>query len=99
MKAIHTIAIVAALVSGAATAESFAYLPNKGGGKIILTSNPCQIKGAEDSFEIVTSSQEVGPVTGCWNVWKHDKSQIIVLWSDDYKARTYPIKALRKMNE
>lgn len=70
-------------------AETFATLPNQGGGKIVLTDEPC-IKNGRNYDKLnrsyfYTSSGVTGE--GCWGF---EGETIIVAWDDSDKVRRYP---------
>ena len=78
-------------VSTAVKAETFATLPNQGGGKIVLTDERCVVNGRHyeklNRSYFYTSSGTSGE--GCWTT---EGEVIVVVWENDDKVRRYPME-------
>lgn len=78
-------------VSTAVKAETFATLPNQGGGKIVLTDERCVVNGRHydklNRAYFYTSSGTSGE--GCWTT---EGETIVVVWENDDKVRRYPME-------
>jgi len=65
------------LVCGAASAETWFEMPNKGGGKILLLMTKCS--DAKDGRVVIATSPDGGNSTGCW--W-YFADMVHVAWND-----------------
>jgi hypothetical protein len=72
-------------------AETIATLPNKAGGKIVITDEPCVINGK--SYKNLNRVYNYGSsgysTEGCWTI---EGETVVVVWEDDDKVRRYPIE-------
>lgn len=75
-----------------ANAKTVAELPNKGGGRIILTDETCRQKG----FKLAYSQMEgASTLLGCWGM---DSQFIHIMWYDG-DLRSYGLEYWRLTNE
>ena len=80
-----------------------AYMENEAGGKIILTNEACKIGGVEvkghTSFLALSYARGIEPLSGCWGVLRHDRTQAIIYWENIDASRTYPFDSFKPMRE
>jgi hypothetical protein len=78
-------------VSTAVKADTFATLPNQGGGKIVITDERCVVNGRHyeklNRAYFYTSSGTSGE--GCWTT---EGEVIVIVWESDDKVRRYPME-------
>ena len=72
-------------------ADTFATLPNQGGGKIVITDERCVVNGKHydklNRAYFYTSSGTSGE--GCWTT---EGEVIVIVWEADDKVRRYPME-------
>ena len=68
-----------------ASAESIAYLANKGGGRIVITDEAC----SNQKGKIAYTTGNTDTILGCWFL---DDLYVHIVWSDDGKLRSYPLE-------
>lgn len=72
-------------------AETIATLPNRAGGKIVLTDEACVIRGKhyKDLNRVYNYGASGYTTEGCWTI---EGETVLVAWEDDDKPRRYPIE-------
>lgn len=77
-------------LAGAANAQVF-YMPNKGGGEIVLTSRPCIVGGKNytGAREAYTWTPQVQRTQACWEIID---GNVHVLYLDTHQIRVYRIE-------
>lgn len=70
-----------------ANADTAAWMPNNGGGKIVLTDKDCQ----EDprQFMAYTTSSSISTQFGCWF---SDDVMVHITWSSTGSFKSYPLE-------
>ena len=86
------LAILIIGLSLSANAKTIAELPNKGGGKIILTDNNCRTKGYKLAY---TQMDGASTLLGCWT---SDNSFVHILWYDN-DLRSYGLEYWQLTND
>jgi hypothetical protein len=86
--------LLIAIALGAMTtahAGTFATLPNKAGGKIVLTDENCVMNGTNypDWRRVYNYGTSGQSSEGCWNV---EDEVIVVVWSDSSGKYRYPME-------
>ncbi len=81
---ILALALVAAVSS--VSAESIAYLTNKGGGRIVITDEACS---NPQKGKIAYTTGNTDTILGCWFI---DDLYVHIVWADDGKLRSYPLE-------
>lgn len=91
MKIKAAIALLFAATTAVAAGD-FAWLKNEGGGKIIITEEPCPIKDTPKYAQKALGYDSKGNMMmGCWGRFKHDDSKILIYWQDSDKTKLYDI--------
>jgi hypothetical protein len=92
-------ALTMSLIAGVSSAEFKAYTENKGGGKIIVTSEECILKNIPKKYRenmysaVAYSSLSNELLIGCWQVYTKDENYIVIIWEDDDDLKIYPMHA------
>lgn len=77
------------LCVGVAHAETIATLPNKAGGKIVITDEPCNMYGK--NYPNINRAYNYGTsgysTEGCWTI---EGETVAIMWENDTKAMRYP---------
>jgi len=79
------LALAMVAVMSSASAESIAYLANKGGGRIVITDEAC----SNQKGKIAYTTGDSNTILGCWFI---DDLYVHIVWSDDGKLRSYPLE-------
>ena len=79
------LALAMVAVMSAASAESIAYLANKGGGRIVITDEVC----SNQKGKIAYTTGDSNTILGCWFI---DDLYVHIVWADDGKMRSYPLE-------
>ena len=79
------LALAMVAVMSAASAESIAYLANKGGGRIVITDEAC----SNQKGKIAYTTGDSNTILGCWFI---DDLYVHIVWADDGKLRSYPLE-------
>jgi hypothetical protein len=79
------LALAMVAVMSAASAESIAYLANKGGGRIVITDEAC----TNQKGKIAYTTGDSNTILGCWFI---DDLYVHIVWADDGKMRSYPLE-------
>ncbi len=85
------VSLLLLLSAAAVNAETFATQPNKAGGKIVLTDEPCtnNNQNFDGLYRVYNYSSEGYTGEGCWAV---DGETIMVVWADTAKRMRYPFE-------
>lgn len=84
---IMLLALALVVSTSIAQAGELAYLKNKGGGKIVLTDEPCKIRN-QGKYAYATHRSTKQRVNGCWTIDK-SKSDVFNILYDNGSYRTY----------
>jgi hypothetical protein len=79
------LALAMVAVMSSASAESIAYLANKGGGRIVITDEAC----SNQKGKIAYTTGDSNTILGCWFI---DDLYVHIVWADDGKLRSYPLE-------
>jgi hypothetical protein len=79
------LALAMMAVMSSASAESIAYLANKGGGRIVITDEAC----SNQKGKIAYTTGDSNTILGCWFI---DDLYVHIVWADDGKLRSYPLE-------
>ena len=79
------LALAMVAVMSSASAESIAYLANKGGGRIVITDEAC----SNQKGKIAYTTGDSNTILGCWFI---DDLYVHIVWADDGKMRSYPLE-------
>jgi hypothetical protein len=81
-----------------AQAKAVAYIPNKAGGRITFTDQPCPMGLGSGAIVYTATKGDPEPHMGCWTVNEYKPAQITVKWIDLESKVTYSIADLRRLD-
>jgi hypothetical protein len=78
-----------------AHAKAVAYIPNKLGGRITFTDQPCRINGKWAGAQVYATNKHNIPSLGCWTIGK--PGQVNVRWIDLPMEVSYDMALMREL--
>lgn len=75
------------LLSAHANADTVGWMPNNGGGKIVITDKDCQSDSRQ--FMAYTTSSSISTQFGCWF---SDDVMVHITWESTGSFKSYPLE-------